>query len=414
MLCNLSPAVPARAHWTNLMTLRPLLLLSLVVVAMTAAETRDLIILKANDQKKLAFIDGELADKLIIRVSAQSKPSEQPLRDVRSWEYIEMKDGFWPQAVEALNAGRYAVAADTFNQVATSGAKEWQKVYGAYYEGASWEAAGDYVKAAEAFGRAASVNPLHRLTLDAKYRQGFAQARAKQDADATKVADALAEMAKKDRVVAADLRANAIRAVLAFNAGNGEQMKKLGRLANFNIRDDPEAYVQFGTFFADALRQLKMGRDAEIEYKRMLSTPELDPSQKVPLQLGYAKVLMDSDKGSALVELLRIDALPYGSIDAKCEVRYLAGLLLAAEVKAGRATPPGEQAAKDWLAVQERQARMLLAAAAASTSELPAKAAATTELEALGPEGGEPAKDVEKKKDAAAPGAAAVPAAPAK
>lgn len=394
------------------MTLRPFFLFALAVVALSAVETRDLIILKANDQKKLAIIESELADHLVIRASAQSKETkDQPLREVKSWEYVEMKDGFWPQAIEALNAGRYAVAADLFNNVATTGAREWQKIYGAFYEGVAWEQAGDYAKAGEAFARASSVNPLHRLALESQYRQGFALARAKKDADATKIADALAELAKKDRIVAADLRANAIRAVLALNAGNGEQLKKLGRLANFSIRDDPDAYVQFGTFFADALRQLKMGRDAETEYKRMLGTPELDPSQKVPLQLGYAKVMMDSDKPSALVELLRIDALPYGSIDLKCEVRYLAGMLIAADVKAGRATPPTEQAAKDWLAGQERTANLLLSAAASSTSDSPAKAAATLELAALAPPAPVVPKEGDKKDGAAAPAPdAAVPA----
>lgn len=366
------------------MTLRPLLLFFLAVAALTAVETRDLITLKANDQKKWAFIDSELTDRLVIRDAAQSTPKELPLREVRSWEYAEMKEGYWPQALEALNAGRYAIAAETFNQVATTGTREWQKVYGAFQEGVCWDLAGDYPKSAEAFARAAGVKPGHRLALDAQYRQGFAQARAKQDAAATKMAETLAELAKKDRVVAADHRANAIRAVLAFNAGNGEQLKKLGRLANFTMRDDPEAYMQFGTFFAGALRQLKLTREAEVEYKRLLGTPELDASQRVPLQLGFAKVLMESDKPSALVELLRIDALPFGSIDDKCEVRYLAGTLLAAEVKTGKATPPSDQAAKDWLAGQERTARLLLSAAAASTSDSPCKASAAKELAGLG------------------------------
>ena len=82
--------------------------------------------------------------------------------------------------------------------------------------------------------------------------------------------------------------------------------------------------------------------------------------------------------------MLRIDALPFGSIDDKCEVRYLAGTLLAAEVKTGKATPPSDQAAKDWLAGQERTARLLLSAAAASTSDSPCKASAAKELAGLG------------------------------
>lgn len=374
------------------MSLRPLLALFLAFVAVAAApaaagEVKDLVVLKANDQKKTCFIETETADgKIMYRNSATDKDAKAyRLGELRSWEYAEMRDGYWPKAVEARDAGNYGAAADLFNAVASTGAKEWQKIYGAYHEGACWELLGQWDKAAEAFSRAGAVRAGHRLSLDAKYRQGFALARLKKDAEATAIAAELEKLAKDSRNAAADLRSHAIRAALAFNAGTADVLKKEGNLANFNQRDDKDAFLQFGIFYADALRQLKLPRDAKIQFQRLLDA-DLDPAEKIAIALGFAKVQMEDDKSSALATLLRIDALPYGSSDQKCEVRYLAGKLLAEEVKAARATPPTDEAAQVFAKDQERTARLLLGAAAGSSSTVQARDLAKAELAGLGPD----------------------------
>ena len=374
------------------MSLRPLLALFLAFVAVAAApaaagEVKDLVVLKANDQKKTCFIETETADgKIMYRNSATDKDAKAyRLGELRSWEYAEMRDGYWPKAVEARDAGNYGAAADLFNAVASTGAKEWQKIYGAYHEGACWELLGQWDKAAEAFSRAGAVRAGHRLSLDAKYRQGFALARLKKDAEATAIAAELEKLAKDSRNAAADLRSHAIRAALAFNAGTADVLKKEGNLANFNQRDDKDAFLQFGIFYADALRQLKLPRDAKIQFQRLLDA-DLDPAEKIAIALGFAKVQMEDDKSSALATLLRIDALPYGSSDQKCEVRYLAGKLLAEEVKAARATPPTDEAAQVFAKDQERTARLLLGAAAGSSSTVQARDLAKAELVGLGPD----------------------------
>lgn len=389
------------------MSLRPLLALLIAFAAVAAApvaagEVKDLVVLKANDQKKTCFIDTETADgKLMYRNSASDKDAKSyRLGELRSWEYAEMRDGYWPKAVEARDAGNYGAAADLFNAVASTGSKEWQKIYGAYQEGACWELLGQWDKAAEAFSRAGAVRADHRLSLDAKYRQGFALARLKKDAEATALAAELEKLAKDTRNAGADLRSHAIRAALAFNAGTADVLKKEGNLANFNQRDDKDAFLQFGIFYADALRQLKQPRDAKIQFQRLLDA-DLDPAEKIAIALGFAKVQMEDDKPSALATLLRIDALPYGSSDQKCEVRYLAGKLLAEEVKAARATPPTEEAAQQFAKDQERTARLLLGAAAGSSSTLQARDLAKAELAGLGPDPDAPP---------AAPGSQAAPA----
>ena len=382
------------------MSLRPIFALLvacvLAVVATTpplaAVEVRDLVVAKANDQKRYCFIDTETADgKLLYRNSANEKDAKpMSLRDVRSWEYAEMRDGYWPKAVEARDAGNYGAAADLFNAVATTGSREWQKIYGAYQEGACWELLGQWDKAAEAFSRAGGVRAGHRLSLDATYRQGFALARAKKDDEAIKLAADLEKLAKETRNAAADLRGHAIRAALAFNAGSADVLKKEANLANFNQRDDKDAFLQFGMFYADALRLLKQPRDAKLQYQRLLDA-DLDPAEKTALALGFAKLQLDDDKPGALATLLRIDALPYGSSDQKCEVRYLAGKLLAEEVKAARATPPTDEAAVQFAKDQERTARLLLSAAASSSSAVSARDLAKVELEGLGQDPDAPA-----------------------
>lgn len=400
----------------NLPRILCLLLLGCVTVA--AADQRDTIILRANNQRQLAIIDSERTGLLITRATANSQPREQRLSDIASWTYREMADGYWPQAIQARDQGRLAIAADMFNALATTGEREWMKVYGAYHEGVCWELLGEWEKAADAFGRAAAVEPAHRLAIDAQYRQGFAFARLKNDAEATRIAGELDAIAKKDRNKSAEARARAIKATLAFNGGQAEDLKREGRAAVFP-REDIDVAVQFGTFFAEALRQLGQLREARGEYERLLAFRELDAASRVPLQLGFAKTLLDEgDTASALVELLRIDALPYGTVDQKCEVRYLAGKLLAAEVLAAKAEKPA--AVSDAVRAQERTARLLLNAAANSSSTLTARSAASTELEALGPDpdapAAKPAEGAEgvEKPGEAKPAAAAKPAPSAK
>lgn len=388
---------------------RALCVLMLGCVALAAADQRDTIIMRANNQRQLAIIDSERVGMLITRATPNSQPRELRLSDIASWTYREMSDGYWPQAVQARDQGRLAIAADMFNALATTGEREWMKVYGAYNEGVCWELMGDWTKAAEAFGRAAAVEPAHRLAIDAQYRQGFAFARLKNDAEAKRIAAELDAIATKDRNKSAEARSRAIKATLAFNSGQAEDLKREGRAAVFP-REDIEVGIQFGNFFADALRQLGQLREARGEYERLLAFRELDAASRVPLQLGFAKTLLDEgDTSSALVELLRIDALPYGTVDQKCEVRYLAGKLLAADVVAAKADKT--TALSDALRAQERTARLLLNAAANSSSGLTARSAARTELDALGPDPDAPA-EVKEEVPADAKAATAPPAKP--
>ncbi len=391
---------------------RALCILMFGCVALAAADLRDTIILRANNQRQLIIIDSERAGVLVTRATVNSQPRELRLSDVASWAYREMSEGYWPQAVQARDQGRLAIAADMFNAMATTGEREWMKVYGAYNEGVCWELLGDYTKAAEAFGRAAAAEPAHRLAIDAQYRLGFAYARLKNDAEAQRIVGELDAIATRDRNKSAEARARAIKATLAFNSGQAEDLKREGRAAVFP-REDIDVALQFGNFFADALRQLGQLRESRGEYERLLAFRELDAATRVPLQLGFAKALLDEgDTSSALVELLRIDALPYGTVDQKCEVQYLAGKLLAADVVAAKAdaTTP----LTDDMRMQERTARLLLNAAANSSSGLAARSAARLQLDALGPDPDAPVEKSAATNAGATKTETAKPAAPKK
>ncbi|MBA3684924.1 MAG: hypothetical protein H0W72_06745 [Planctomycetes bacterium] len=370
-----------------------------------ASDSRDVIVLKAGDQKRLCFIDTETDDgKLKFRNASGGPVNEIRISEVRSWEYFEMKDGAWAQGVERRDGGKYAEAADLFNTLATSTGKEWQKVYGAYQEGVCLELAGNFAGAATAFARVASGFPTHRLALEATFRQGFALARAGKAAEASKVADQLTEIQKKTRNAGAESRANAIRAVNAANDGKADEVKKLAKLAMFSAREEPETYLQFGLFVADFLRAQSKFKDAELEYRRMLNSGDIDPAKKVQLSLGYGMCLVETDKPSALVELLKLDALPYGSAEQKCEARYWSGKLILDDVKAAKQAGDDQDEKKSgFIKEQLAAARFLLQAAADSSSTHPSKGMAKAELDAMGPD---PDAPVEAKGDQAGAGAA--------
>ena len=85
------------------MSLRLLIVLVLGCTALAAADLRDRILLKSG-QPKLAIIDSERGNVLLIRATANSRPSEQRLGEVKSWTYREMEEGYWPQAVQASSS----------------------------------------------------------------------------------------------------------------------------------------------------------------------------------------------------------------------------------------------------------------------------------------------------------------------
>jgi hypothetical protein len=374
----------------RLRSLSLLLAAAAVLFAADDAPLRDRIIYKAGPPADVFEVIAEGAEEVFFKVTPQSQPTKKKTREILRIDYGGMRqDGHFKAGLDALARGRYDEAADRF-QAAQNGSKEWEKVYGAMEEGESLELARKYADAAKAFAVVADGKPYegHRLRLDAVYRKGMALALAK-DAGAEKVAAALSELAKGKVGQPAEARASAIRAAFQFASGNAGKFEEFSKKATLRS-DEAEVWAHFNLWLADAYHSMKKSREASRVADGMLNAmekdPQLaDPARKIAVLTIKGLALMESDPQGALIELIRIDALPYGSEDQKCEARYNAGRLLLAEAKALEAQP---DTAKDdkkstFVAEQRTTAKQLLSAAAGSLSTKPSKAEAQKLLATL-------------------------------
>lgn len=362
-----------------------------------ALDDRDTITYK-NRPVERCYVDNETVDEVRLRTTATSPAVSRKRSDIVRIDYYEMNDGPWPKAQEAKQRGSFEEAADLYNLLAATGTKEWQKVYGFYYEGDSREMAGKYAQAISAFEAVSKSFPTHPLGIDALYRGGFAQALAGNSAAALKVADALAEQAKKAGGTGAEARANAIRAAAAYAAKDPVKLMEFAKKATFRQFDDPELWFHFGMFHANALRTLKKSKEAELEYRKLVNNLDDDPGKRTQASLGLGICMIEADRQGAILELLSLDALPYGSPSQKCEARYQAGKLMWEEAAAAKAAGTTKDA--DFLKNLERNARSLLSSAANAAIDHPSKDSAKAYLDKIGPD-----PDEKKAEDAAAPAA---------
>lgn len=409
------------------MTVRfPLAALALIiglffVPALQAGEDRD-IILRKNGTKIACYIESETTAGVSYRTikptgdAPVGKPNILKLNEVAQITYVGMDGGAWAKGQSERDAGNYEAAAEFFNQLATTGSREWEKVYGAIAEGECWELARKYPDAAKAFGivvkgfggDSASKPPLpaHRFWLDAKYRVGMAYAQAKSP-EADKIAQELEEQGKKDGISAAESRANAIRAAKFAADGNAVKFNEFMKKATLRSFDEPEVWFHFKLFSAESYRQsFKKGKEAAQIYREILSGLGDDPARQAQISLGLGLTLMENDKESALIELLKLDVLPYGSPDQKCEARYNAGRLLweSAQAIKGNAEAMKDEKKATFVKETERSARLVVTAAADGPPKNPNVELAKALLTSFGVDPDAP-KPKEEKKAAPAPAA---------
>lgn len=346
-----------------------------------AADDKDIIVRK-NGTRIAGYIETENTAGIWYRTikpsgdAPQGKPNQVKLNELASLTYAGMDGGSWAKGQSERDAGNYEAAAEFFNQLATGGSREWEKVYGAIAEGECWELAKKHGDAAKAFsvvvkgfgGDPAAKPPLpaHRLWLDAKYRLGMAYAQAK-NAEADKIAQELEEQGKKEGLSAAESRANAIRAARFAADGNLTKFSEFMKKATVRSFDEPEVWFHFKLFCAESLRQsFKKGKEAAQIYREILNGLGDDPARQAQISLGLGLTLMENDKESALIELLKLDVLPYGSPDQKCEARYNAGRLLweSAQAIKSNAEAMKDERKAGFVKDTERAARLVLTAAA--------------------------------------------------
>ncbi len=372
--------------------LRSLLILAVATCTLAAVENpdKDRIIQKTGPSIEATEVVSETTESVSYKLTSNAQVAVKRSNLVARVDYAGMRSGSYASGVSAMNRGAYDEAADRFHQAA-QGEREWEKVYGAMAEGNALEQAKHYADAAKAFQTVVTGFPKHRLALDANYRLGMNQAWAK-DPAATKTADALTELSKGPVGQTAESRANAIRAAKAFTDGVNLKFEEYGKKTVFRPADDAEAWFHFNLWLADAYRQTNKGKDAARVIDAMLPTLDGDPARKAQAIGIKGLALIDSDPQAAIVELLKLDVLPFGSEELRCDARFNAGKLLLAEAKTLAANPDTAKDERKTAFVKElqRNARLVLKAAAESSTTQPSKAQAETLLASL------PAEVVEK------------------
>ena len=373
--------------------LRPFLAIAACTWVLTCALTsvtaaaenpdRDRIIQKAGPAIEATEVVSETAESVSFKLSANAQLSTKRSNTITRVDYAGMRSGSYAAGMTAMSRGAYDEAADRFHQVA-QGEREWEKVYGAMAEGNALEQSKHYADAAKAFQTVATGFTKHRLALDAIYRMGMNQAWAK-DVAATKTADDLTALSKTPVGQTAESRANAIRAAQAFANGVTLKFEEYGKKTVFRPSDDAEAWFHFNLWLADAYRQNGKGKDAAKVIDSMLPTLDGDPARKAQAIGIKGLALVESDPQAALVELLKLDVLPFGSEELRCDARFNAGKLLLSEAKTLAANPDTAKDERKSAFVKELQnsARIVLKAAADSSTDQPSKAQATTLLASL-------------------------------
>ena len=364
--------------------LSAVVLMTSVVSSISAVEGRDRVVLRGNSFP--AIVEHETRDGIEYKVT----PSQTNLQTRRWSEVIEivyagMDGGNYLAGMQAMSAGRYEEAAVRFSTLASGATREWEGAYGYYRLGEAWEQAGEFQEAANSFGSLATAYPNHRFWLDALYRQGINLARTSSP-DAQTVIDALLNFRATNPAAGRgpEFRAKAIEAVITAQKGDVSGARRLANSVALSPRDG-DTWFHWGFFWAGFLYEQGEYKTAAQQYQRMLSQVGDNPVQRAQLSLGLGVSLANGggDKAEALMELLKLDTLPYGSAAQRCEAQYWAGRLLVEE---GQATMDDESARiSDFAKVQIERGKVLLNAAANSISDHPTKSLAEGLLASLEP-----------------------------
>jgi tetratricopeptide (TPR) repeat protein len=345
----------------------------------------------------LCYVVNEGSEDISFRMSKEGPIQHKPTSQLRSVVYSGMvEDGYYKKGKEEQTRGNYEDAADLFSQLAASGKPgSWEEVYGDLANGDCLELAEKYADAAAsfkkivdeaAFDKDDKTQPRHRLWLDACYREGVALAEAGKSADASLIVDGLVAYAKQPncpRPSAVDNCIGAIKVAIDAAAGKPDGMSDDMIHVNFRSSEDPDIWFHFNIFRATAYLNLKQPAKALEILSDMSSDDYLvrNPSRQSQVEVLRGSCLFDSDPEGALVALLKIDVMPYGSEDERCEARALAGQLMVGEADRIKDTKDERQA--DFKKELMRTARLLLGAAAGSTSTSKFKADAKAALDKL-------------------------------
>lgn len=373
------------------------------------------IIYRKNGTKVSGYVATETTANIEYRaIKVTPKPNLMKLSEFDHVFYYGMESGAWKKGITEREAGNFETAAEFFNQLATTGSREWEKVYGSIAEGECWEMAHKYGDAAKAYalvvtgfaGNPALAPPIlpNRQWLDTKYHLGMAHAQNKDAVNAGKVADELEAQGKKEGLSAAESRAFAIRSAIAAAEGNVNKFTEFMKKSSIRAFEEKEVWFHFKLYCAETYRTVfKKSKEAVSIYREILNGLGNDPARQAQIALGLGLTMAETDKQGALVELVKLDVMPYGSPDQKCEARYVAGRLLWDEAQAIKNNPESmrDESRASFAKEMERSARFVIAAAADGPAKNPNVELAKALLQSLGPDPDAP-KEEKKKEEAAA------------
>ena len=354
---------------------------------------KDLIV-TSEGKNIYAYVYHEKVDVVEYKIN-EALPQMQTIRwrEVARIDYKGMTEdtSLYATGMREMAGGQYAVAATRFEAVKNEGVqegKEWKVAYGLLRQGECWELAGAFDKAAESYGEFTSSLPEHSLYTDALYRQGLALARAGKGGEAAPLVETLNTIAKERRDRGAETRANAVLTAVAGESGDVGEASQLARKVAFSPRDG-DVLFHWGDYWASFLLNQQEYDQAAREYKKLLSLVQGQPAVTASLSLGYGIALAkDDQKYKALMAMMNLDALPYGSPEQRLEARYWIGRLKW-ETAQENIDKPDERLA-EFAKGQQAEARELLkevadaghSEAAAFVKTLPAAAEAEPEAAA--------------------------------
>ncbi len=349
----------------------PLALAAVCALAGRACAEDDRDHFTIGTQSYAVYVVSEGSEQIDFRASQQGNISHKPSRGLHGVVYAGMlTDGFYKKGKESQARGAYEEAADFFDQL-LSGSKEWEQVYGALGEGDCLELAKKYKAAAEAFAKVVGkpdmfttddhTKPRHRLWLDACYREGVALAEAGDAAGAGKIADGLIAYSKLTNAVnpsGAENRAAGIQLAIATAAGDKSAFQTALVHANFRSSDEPDVWFHFNIYLAGAYLQLKQPSQALEVLQTMAGDDYLvrNPSRQAEVEVLEGSCLFASDPPGALVDLLKIDVMPFGSEDERCQARSEAGELMLGEADEAQGLEEGPRSRLPQGAGEDRAA----------------------------------------------------------
>ncbi|MEK7415325.1 MAG: hypothetical protein AAB263_18620 [Planctomycetota bacterium] len=372
------------------MDIRITILSLLAVVAWSGDVVLDRVVLKEKGARD-CWIVSESFDEQKWKNSPESGSENPPTRrsTIKSIVYgFKRGPSLWTQGVEARERGRFEEAATLFSQLA-QGQRECEKVIGYFDEGVAWDMAGKVDDAAKAFQNSVDAAPNHPNVTDGMYRLGMVLAQSKAAA-AEEVAKKLDAMSLgKAPPMNPKPRAAAIRVAIAQAAGDDKGVRSFMPLVALSPENDRETWLHFKLYVADTWRSKGKMKEAASIYEDMLPKLNDDPATASRVRLGIGVCGAEGDRQGAIIVLVGLDALPFGSPEQKCEARYHAGRLLLAEAADAEKDPTTakDERRKTFISENRRSARQLLQTAAEATVSVPFKDQAAELLKTLAADG---------------------------